>query len=81
MNQQPNEQPPPRERRRWELLLVPLALLVLLALWGRSAAEPPAWSWLLDEWHIRDRLKFTELAIFALCLIAVIAIARTSRNP
>jgi hypothetical protein len=80
MNQQPNEQRPPRERPRWELLLVPLALLVLLALWTRPVSAPPGWSLFLDRWQIRDRLRFTELAIFALGLIAVVAIARASRN-
>lgn len=77
---QPNEQRPPRERRRWELLIVPLAALILLALSGRSNTGPPAWSCVLDALHVHDRLRYTELAIFALCLIAVIAIARAGRN-
>jgi hypothetical protein len=81
MNQQPNEQRPPQERRRWELLLIPLAALVLLALWTRPVSAPPGWSLLLDEWPIRDRLRFTDLAMFAMCLIAIIAIARARRSP
>ncbi|HNQ22528.1 MAG TPA: hypothetical protein PKK06_05480 [Phycisphaerae bacterium] len=81
MNTQPTQQQPRPVRPRWELLFLPLAALVLLVLWTRSVAVQPAWSALLDRWQIHDRLRFTELAMFALCLIAVVAIARASRSP
>lgn len=81
MPQVPNDQRPPRRRPRWELLLVPLAALALLTLSIRPAGEPPAWSSILDALRVHDRVRYTELAIFALCLIAVVAIARAGRRP
>lgn len=79
MNQQPNQRRP-TERYRWELLLIPAVALILLALWRWPATGQPGWSELLDRWQIHDRLRFTDLAMLALCLIAVVAIARASRG-
>ena len=80
--QQPQHRPPLAPKRfAWKRLLPPLAALVLLLLWSRRVTTAPGWSSLLDRLRVHDRLRFTELAVFALCLIAIVAIARTTRSP
>jgi hypothetical protein len=65
----------PQYRPRWELLALPAAALLLV--WA-SVSETPAaiWSGVLSALHVRDRARFTNLAVLATGLFGLLAIVK-----
>lgn len=63
-----------RARFRWELLLVPLALLLGVVLYEHAQNLAPRWSNVMDALRISQPARFTNLAVLATGLVAALAI-------
>jgi len=78
--QQPIIIRPPRpkvkRRFRWELLLVPLA--ILFAFWFLGAIATPTFTWqgVMDAIGVKNKPRYTMLAVLGVTVTAIVAIAR-----
>lgn len=66
--------PVPRMRFRWELLVVPLLLLLGLVLYEHVVDVVPQWTDVLETLRVRHRERYTNLAVLATGLVALLAI-------
>ena len=69
-----------KERFRWGMILLPG--VVLLVLWLASGVSIGfTWDEVMDVLHVRNRSRYTQLAILGLICVGVVAIARVLRGP
>ena len=87
-SQRPQSQQPivirPAKRRtkrrfRWYLLFVPL--VILFAVWLAQGIQP-AFSWddVMDHLNVRDRQRYTQLAVLGVLITTAVAILRVLRG-
>lgn len=71
----------PRQQFRWELLLIPLALL--LGPWFLDSCDAPVhWRNAVEALHVRSPMDYSATVSLAAVLVAVLIVLRlTGRRP
>jgi hypothetical protein len=72
--QQPGPRPP-QYRLSWSRILVPL-VFVLALWWAWNADLAALWDRVLDALHVRQRDRYTSLALFGAGLVGLLLIVK-----
>jgi len=70
-----------RERFRWELLLIPAAVLLLLVLLEHIVGPAFSWDDIMTILQVQNRDRYTQTAVLGVVLVAVLLAIKLLREP
>jgi len=70
-----------RERFRWELLLIPAAVLLLLVLLEHVVGPAFSWDDIMTILQVQNRERYTQTAVLGVVLVAVLLAIKLLREP